>query len=103
MKPLHRILPALLVLGTAATASAHISLDQAGTHKSRYGDPQKVGPCGVAGGERSENVYKYDAGETIKVEIKEYISHPGYFRIAFDDDGDDGFKDPQSIKPPYRD
>lgn len=104
MKRLYRtLIPALLVLGTAATASAHISLDQGGTHKSRYGDSeQKVGPCGRANGTRSENVYTYDAGETIEVAMTEFISHPGYFRIAFDDDGDDGFEDPQSIDPPFR-
>jgi MYXO-CTERM domain-containing protein len=103
MKTVHRLLPALFVVGMATSASAHISLDQASTHKSRYGEPQKAGPCGMAGGTRSENVYTYQAGETIQVEIKEYISHPGYFRIAFDDDGDDGFLDPQSIDPPFRD
>lgn len=95
---------ALLVLGTAATASAHISLEKGTTHKSRYGEAeQKAGPCGRAGGTRGENVYKYDAGETISVELVEFIAHPGYFRIAFDDDGDDAFEDPQSIDPPYRD
>src|SRR5262249_31565127 len=29
----------------------------------------------------------------------EYVSHPSYFRIAFDDDGDDGFKEPATILP----
>src|SRR5690606_40522493 len=32
----------------------------------------------------------------------EYVGHPGYYRIAFDDDGDDGFKDPASIIPAGR-
>ena len=94
----------LFVLGllgvTAAPASAHISLEKSGTHESRYGDSElKDGPCGMAGGKRGTNVYTYESGETITVKITETIPHPGYFRIAFDEDGDDGFVDPVSIKP----
>jgi hypothetical protein len=85
---------------TATTASAHISLEQGGTHMSRHGDRSlKDGPCGEAGGKRGTNVYTYEPGQTISVSIVEFIPHPGYFRIAFDDDGDDGFKEPVSIKP----
>jgi MYXO-CTERM domain-containing protein len=84
----------------AATAAAHISLDQGGTHKSRYGDNDlKEGPCGMAGGGRSANVYTYAPGATVPVTIVEFIPHPSYFRIAFDDDGDDGFVPPASIEP----
>ena len=89
----------LVAAFSAASASAHISLDQAGTHKSRYGDEQKVAPCGRANGTRGENVYTYTPGETITVTFKEYIPHPGYYRFAFDDDGDNDFVDPVSIKP----
>jgi hypothetical protein len=81
-------------------ASAHISLDQGGTQKSRYGDiPLKDGPCGQAGGKRGTNVYTYAPGETVKVTIKEFVEHPSYFRIAFDQDGDDDFEPPASITP----
>ena len=59
----------------------------------------KDGPCGMKGGTRGENVYTYKEGETVQVELVEYIPHPGYFRIAFDDDGDDDFVTPASIKP----
>jgi hypothetical protein len=91
---------ALSVVALAATASAHISLEQGGTHKSRYGEAAlKDAPCGTAGGTRGENVYEYEAGATIEVKIIETIPHPGYFRIAFDDDGDDDFIEPASIKP----
>lgn len=91
---------ALSLVAIAPTASAHISLEQAGTHKSRYGDGQlKDAPCGVAGGTRGENIYTYEAGETIEVKLLETIAHPGYFRIAFDQDGDDDFIEPASIKP----
>jgi hypothetical protein len=90
----------LAAVGVAIPASAHISLEQGGTHMSRYGDGAlKEGPCGKAGGKRGTNVYTYEPGTTITVSLVEFIPHPGYFRFAFDDDGDDGFKDPVSILP----
>ena len=89
----------LIAALSAASASAHISLDQASTHKSRYGDEQKFAPCGRANGTRGTNVYTYKPGETITVEFREYVPHPGYYRFAFDDDGDDDFVSPVSIKP----
>ncbi len=104
MLRIRHLLPALALSLGASAAQAHISLEQAGTHKSRNGDQFiKEGPCGKAGSVRGENVYEYSPGETISIEVKEFIPHPGYFRIAFDDDGDDAFEDPQSINPPYRD
>jgi len=94
------LLCASLLVSYAAPAAAHISLEQGGTHKSRYGDRAiKAGPCGRAGGTRSANIYTYEPGTTITVSVVEFISHPGYFRVAFDNDGDDGFKEPASIKP----
>jgi hypothetical protein len=93
---------ALSVAALTAGASAHISVENGGIHKSRYGDGHaqlKDAPCGVANGTRGENVYTYEAGETIEVKLLETIAHPGYFRIAFDDDGDDDFIEPASIKP----
>jgi MYXO-CTERM domain-containing protein len=85
---------------STASASAHISLDQATTHKSRYGDAfQKEAPCGKTDGTRGTNVYTYNAGETITVEFREFIPHPSYFRFAFDQDGDDDFESPASLKP----
>jgi MYXO-CTERM domain-containing protein len=84
----------------SSTASAHISLERGGTHKSRYGDGELKGPpCGRAGGTRGSNIYTYEPGQTITVKWVEFIPHPGYFRFAFDQDGDDDFKDPQSITP----
>ena len=93
-----------LVLGMSLFVSqfayGHIDLDEAGTHLSRYGRRYiKQGPCGKKDGERSSNVYTYKAGETISVKLREFIPHPGYFRIAFDSDGDDDFVNPQSINP----
>lgn len=96
-----RVGPALALcvcLASASVARAHISLEQGGTHKSRYGDGSiKQGPCGVRNGARGTNVYTYAPGQTISVAAVEFVTHPGYFRIAFDDDGDDAFIDPRSI------
>jgi hypothetical protein len=99
------MLALLYVCFATPVAQAHISLEQAGTHKSRYGDTDndiKNLPCGRTGGARGTNIYTYEAGSTIEVEVSEFVSHPGYFRIAFDDDGDDDFEPPASIssEPP---
>lgn len=93
---------AFAVASSATLARAHFSLEQGGTHMSRYGDGNdfiKNGPCGVDDGARGTHVYTYAPGEQITISIVEYISHSGYFRIAFDDDGDDDFADPASIAP----
>ena len=91
----------LAAFGLISTgAAAHLDLDSAGTHKSRYGRYAiKQGPCGKTDGTRGTNVYTYKPGETITVSVDEYIPHPGYFRIAFDIDGDDDFVNPQSVDP----
>jgi hypothetical protein len=99
------MLALLYVCFATPVAQAHISLERAGTHKSRYGDTDndiKNLPCGRTGGARGTNIYTYEAGSTIEVEVSEFVSHPGYFRIAFDDDGDDDFEPPASIssEPP---
>jgi hypothetical protein len=81
-------------------AAAHISLEQGGTHFSRYGDVElKSLPCGRAGGTRGAHVYTYEPGQTITVSLVEYVAHPSYFRIAFQANGDDEFKEPASIHP----
>ena len=91
---------AVASLTFATSASAHISLEQGGTHKSRYGDTElKSAPCGRANGTRGTNIYTYEPGATITVTILEQLSHPSYFRVAFQADGDNEFKEPASIKP----
>jgi hypothetical protein len=81
-------------------AQAHIDIDAAGTHLSRYGRRDiKQGPCGRVDGERGTNVYTYKPGETITIDLEEFVPHPGYFRIAFDNDGDDDFLNPQTVAP----
>ena len=85
-------------------ATAHIDLERAGTHISRYeqgarGADTKAAPCGNPDGTATGAIYTYAPGETISVSVTEYVSHPGYFRIAFDDDGDDDFMEPRWIVP----
>jgi hypothetical protein len=82
---------ALTVAG-AGPVRAHVALL---SPASRYGaDVLKEGPCGIAGGTRSENVTELKSGAEIEVVWEEYVDHPGHFRIAFDADGDDDFVDP---------
>ena len=79
-----------LVLALGSTATAHIALR---SPAPRTAD-QKAGPCGAAGSTRGTNVTTYAPGETITVEWDETVGHPGHYRIAFDDDGNDAFQNP---------
>ncbi|HUH02014.1 MAG TPA: SCE4755 family polysaccharide monooxygenase-like protein [Kofleriaceae bacterium] len=92
MKLAALVLTLPLVLGSAGLADAHLRLL---SPSARYGDSQKAGPCGVAGGVRTtDKVSTFAPGETITLVWDEFIDHPGHFRISFDDDGDDSFVDP---------
>jgi hypothetical protein len=89
----------LSMLWPPGDASAHLGLD---APTSRYGpDTLKTGPCGVDGGERTNNVTYFEPGETIDVVWNEYVEHPGHYRIAFDPDGDDDFVDPATMMDLY--
>lgn len=69
---------------------------------SRYGpDVLKNGPCGISGGERTDNVSYFEPGATIEVRWNEYVDHPSHYRIAFDVDGDDDFVDPSTMMEMY--
>lgn len=46
---------------------------------------------------RSDNITVLEPGTTITVVWDETIDHPGHYRIAFDDQGDDGFQDPPCL------
>jgi MYXO-CTERM domain-containing protein len=89
---------ATAVFATALLAHplAHAHIDMTGALKSRGGD-QKNFPCD---GKRGDGpVYTFEPGTTITLNLQESIPHPSYFRIAFDNDGDDAFVEPKSIKP----
>jgi hypothetical protein len=52
----------------------------------------KQGPCGRMGDSRTtdaERITTLEAGSTITVEFRETVGHPGWFRIAFLEDGQD--------------
>ncbi|MET0285563.1 MAG: SCE4755 family polysaccharide monooxygenase-like protein [Polyangiales bacterium] len=79
----------------ASPAYAHIRVVNM---TSRDGDAQKDGPCGAVGSQWGANgVTTLEPGATMSVTINEYIAHPGYFRIAFGEQGQ--FKSPASIQP----
>jgi len=83
----------IAIFGPSVPAQAHIDVTMGGTHESR-GDGQKAAPCGTAGSQRGDKVYRYRPGATIHISLVETVPHPGYFRIAFDADGDDDFPTP---------
>jgi hypothetical protein len=77
------------------SASAHIGLEYP---PSRYGpNILKSPPCGLGGGQRTNNVTTLEPGTTIDIVWDEYIDHPGHFRVAFDADGDDDFVEPACL------
>jgi hypothetical protein len=85
---------ALMAFAWATPAQAHIIM--VGDIVSRGGD-EKLSPCDGAKGKGP--VYTFEPGATIKLQLMEPVAHPSYFRISFDNDGDDGFVEPASIKP----
>lgn len=92
----------LLLAFFTPLANAHIDLQRAGTHVAKFeqgalGADTKKGVCGNPDGVPTGAVFTYKPGETITVSIAEYIRHPGYFRIAFDAEGDNDFVDPRWI------
>ncbi|MEZ4447910.1 MAG: SCE4755 family polysaccharide monooxygenase-like protein [Nannocystaceae bacterium] len=104
-RPATRGLPRLAPLLAAAAlsapidAAAHIEIT---SHVDRNGvDAQKTGPCGKAGSVRGDTVYTYEPGEAVTIAWHEYVDHPGHFRVAFDDDGDDDFVDPVTADDRY--
>jgi len=85
-------LAVLASLGLLAPAAAHAHI--ALTSPAARTVEQKTGPCGAAGSTRGANVTHYQPGQTITVEWDETVDHPGHYRLSFDDDGNDSFKDP---------
>ncbi|MEJ7730472.1 MAG: SCE4755 family polysaccharide monooxygenase-like protein [Polyangiaceae bacterium] len=72
----------------AADAAAHIDLMIPESRTGNADQAQKTGPCEGAGpGTRMD----LTAGDPLMVTWDETIQHPGHFRIAIDEDGEDGF------------
>jgi MYXO-CTERM domain-containing protein len=71
-------------IAVPAVASAHIHM----TSPSGRTTEQKIRHCGLAGSPRA-NVSTFPPGATITVTWQETIQHDGWFRIAFQHDGDE--------------
>lgn len=80
-----------LILLPAGIADAHIHLLQPLSRTdNQLGDPQKVRHCGDPGTTRIESrVTTYKPGQTITIMWAETISHPGWFRVAFQPNGEE--------------
>jgi len=88
---------ALTLLLLSTTADAHIALRSPAPRSA----DQKAGPCGAAGSTRGATTTTYTPGEVITVEWDETVDHPGHYRLAFDDDGQDIFVNPVSHTDNY--
>jgi Lytic polysaccharide mono-oxygenase, cellulose-degrading len=87
----------LFLLLLSGTASAHVTL----TSPPPRTLDNKAGPCGAAGSKRGSKVTTFAPGATITVEWDETVDHPGHYRIAFDNDGDDVFVNPNNPNDNY--
>jgi hypothetical protein len=82
----------LVLVVPGGTASAHVTLT---SPKPRTLD-NKQAPCGASGSKRGTQVTKFAPGAKITVEWDETVDHPGHYRLAFDNDGDDVFANPST-------
>ena len=83
---------ACLAVALVEQAACHVIISShTPRHESNF---IKHGPCGRIPSERGNVIHVFEPGETIHLQWNEFVSHPGYFRISFDDDGHDDFADP---------
>lgn len=83
-----------LALTVASSASAHLTLTSindmmpvARVEGEAGGNQLKNGPCGQTTNARTQTVTALTAGAEITINWDEYIDHPGFFRIAFSQEG----------------
>jgi uncharacterized protein (TIGR03382 family) len=81
---MRRLVPALAVLLAPAAVAAHIRII---SPTPRSADQLKQRHCGLTGGTRA-NVQTYRPGAPLHLVWDEYIVHPGWFRISFQQNGD---------------
>ncbi len=82
------LLASVLLLGASAPAFAHIHLTAPLARTDSQTGDQKEQHCGVANQVRNPaRVTTYAPGATITVTWLETIQHPGWFRIAFQPNG----------------
>jgi hypothetical protein len=78
-------LPAL----SASVASAHIRVDSPAPRWTQNPKPPSCGAAARTDPEERGPRHTFQAGETITIEWTETVQHPGFYRIAFSEDGDD--------------
>lgn len=81
---MRRILPVLAIFLVPAFAAAHVRIT---SPTPRSSDQLKERHCGQTGGTRA-NVQTYRPGSPLHLVWDEYIVHPGWFRISFQQNGD---------------
>jgi uncharacterized protein (TIGR03382 family) len=81
---MRRLLPALAVVLAPAVAAAHIRIT---SPTPRSPDQLKQRHCGQTGSARA-NVQTYRPGAPLHLVWDEYVAHPGWFRISFQQNGD---------------
>lgn len=81
---MRRLVPALAVLLAPAIAAAHVRIT---SPTPRSTSELKDQHCGATGSARA-NVHTLRPGSTLHLVWDEYIVHPGWFRISFQQNGD---------------
>ena len=81
---MRRLVPTLAVLLVPAAASAHIRIT---SPTPRSPNQLKQRHCGQTGSARA-NVQTYQPGAPLHLVWDEYVVHPGWFRISFQQNGD---------------
>lgn len=71
------------------TVAAHIHLTTPQSRTDMLTGDQKEQHCGVANQTRTTRITTYQPGQTVMVSWMETINHPGYYRIAFQPNGNE--------------
>src|SRR5262249_59355394 len=80
---MRRLVSTLAVLLVPAVASAHIRITSPTPRTAEL----KQRHCGLTGSARA-NVQTYRPGALLHLVWDEYVSHPGWFRVSFPQNGD---------------
>lgn len=93
-----RLSASILVFASLALCAGEVRAHIALTSPPPRTDMQKQGPCGAGPADpRGPTMATFKPGEKIVVTWNEFVNHPGHYRIALDEDGQDGFFDPKDF------
>jgi MYXO-CTERM domain-containing protein len=75
----------VMVFVSASGAAAHIELDSPAVRVAGM----KTGPCGATSSRATDpaKITTIKPGQTVTIQWHETVAHPGFFRIAFSEDG----------------